>query len=196
MPISVSGTSITFNDSTTQTTAASGIAISSGISSYNSPGTFTTPANTTRVYIALVGGGGAGGGPGANGGGSGGAGLVAAGYYPVSASTPYPITVGGQGNSPGSPNAPGNPGGASSFGSILTSNGGNGGAAGPNVQAEGQPGGAPGNTGTAPLAQVSSPALFTNSDAGVIGQVWSSTAGRGSAPAGNPGNAGRVVVYY
>lgn len=195
MPISVGGTSITFNDSTTQTTAASGI-INQGVSAFNSPGTFTTPANTTRVYIVMVGGGGAAGGTGLNGGGNGGAGLVAAGYYPVSASTPYPITVGSAGNFPGNNSVPGNAGTASSFGSILTSNGGNGGAVGPNASGEGQPSGAPGNTGTAPLAQVSSPALLTNTDAGVIGQVWATTAGRGGANSGTGGNAGRVVVYY
>lgn len=193
MPVSINNTQIVFNDSTTQTTAARGIAVSTAVQAFNSPGTFTTPANTTRVFIALVGGGGGSGGNGNNGGGNGGPGLVAGGYYPVSASTPYPITVGGAGAG-GPANGTGGSGGASSFGSILTSNGGTGGNAGPNAGE--QPSGNPGSTGTAPLAQVSGPALLKNTTAGVLGQVWASEVGRGAVGSSNPGEAGRVVVYY
>ena len=191
MPVSINNTQVVFNDATTQTTAFAGGVINQGISSYNTPGTFTTPANTTKVWIALTGGSGANGGigPGNAGGGFGGAGAVAAGFYPVTASTPYPITVGAAGTAPGSSNAAGNAGGASSFGSILTSNGGNGGAAGPGAPES--PAGTPGNQGNAPLAQVSAGA------GGVQTQVWSNSAGtiNGQRDSGN-GIAGRVVVYY
>jgi hypothetical protein len=188
MPVSINNTQVVFNDATTQTTAFAGGVINQGVSSYNSPGTFTTPANTTKVWIALTGGSGANGGAGANAGGTGGAGAVAAGFYSVTASTPYPITVGGAGTAPGSPNAPGNAGGASSFGSILTSNGGNGGGYGAG-NPEG-PAGAAGNQGNAPLGQVVVGA------GGVQAQAWSNDAGAQAGGNGQPGRAGRVVVYY
>jgi hypothetical protein len=189
MPVSINNTQVVFNDATTQTTAFAGGVINQGISSYNSPGTFTTPANTTKVWIALTGGSGANGGQGANSGGGGGAGAVAAGFYPVTASTPYPITVGAAGNAPGSPNAAGNAGTASSFGSILTSNGGGGGGAGPGSP-EG-PSGSGGAQGNAPLGQVVVGA------GGVQTQAWSNDAGtQPGGQSGVPGKAGRVVVYY
>jgi hypothetical protein len=135
-----------------------------GFEVYNSPGTFTSPANTTNVYVLAVGGGGGGGGarnvPTPEGntqqeGGYGGSSILGIGVYPVSASTPYAITIGTGGNigtnSPTSGN-PGNAGGSTSFGNLLTVNGGNGGGGSP----PGSPGapGTPGNNGTAPLAEV------------------------------------------
>lgn len=178
MAITVSGTNIVFNDATTQNTAypgSSGGGIT-GLSVYNSPGTFTTPANTTKVYL-VIGSGGAGGGNLNAGRGGGGNGIVAAGVYTVTASTPYPITVGG-GGSGGSPS--GNPGGSSSFGSLLTCNGGS--------AANSTPDGSP---GTAPLATVSglTPQPLFSTNAGNGG-------GFGEGNPGSPGVAGRVLVYF
>lgn len=196
MPISVSGTSITFNDNTTQTTAASGI-INQSVSVYNSPGTFTTPANTTRLYLVVCSAGGGGGGHSSGGdggpGGDGGSAIIGAGYYPVTASTPYPITVGSGGNGgaqSGNVGGNGNSGGSSSFGSLLTCNGGAGGnGGGPSTP------GNQGAIGTSPLAQVTVAA--SNVGRAV---VFSNTAG-GGGPGGNnsPGSvgvAGRVLVYF
>jgi hypothetical protein len=109
---------------------------------FTAPGTFTTPASTTRMKISVVGGGGGGTDgtfqpvfpsptlyPGGGGGGGGSAIYVGA----VTANTPYPITVGTAGiNGPnGSPNpyaSPNStPGNSSSFGSLVSATGGNGG---------------------------------------------------------------------
>ena len=59
MPITTSGTQITFNDATVQTTAPIG-----GIRSqlFTSSGTFTVPAGVTALKVTLAGGGGGGGG--------------------------------------------------------------------------------------------------------------------------------------
>jgi hypothetical protein len=202
MPITVSGTSITFNDSTTQTTAfTGGGGIQTAVQSFTGPGAFTTPANTTRVYLVAVGGNGGGGGGGPSGtGGSGGFGAVGIGYYPVSASTPYPVTVGGAGNGGGGGGfgGAGNAGGSTSFGNLLTCNGGGGGNGGtPNV------GGNTGATGNAPLSQASA-AGSGSSDGGPIAVgvalLNASRAGSpGNADPGQPGgtgNAGRLLVYY
>ena len=135
-----------------------------GLEVYNNPGTFTSPANTTNVYVLAVGGGGGGGGarevPTPEGntqvpGGAGGSSILGIGVYPVSASTPYAITIGNGGNigTNGPSNTPGNPGnagGASSFGNLLTVNGGGGGGGAPQNANQGTPG----NEGTAPLAEV------------------------------------------
>ena len=60
---------------------------------YTSPGTFTTPASTTKIKVTVVGGGASGNpGPGNCGGGGGGGTAIYVG--PVTASTPYAVTVG------------------------------------------------------------------------------------------------------
>lgn len=147
-----------------------------GLSVYNNPGTFTTPANTTQIYL-VMGSGGAGGGNLNAGRGGGGNGIVAAGVYTVTASTPYPVTVGGAGSG-GTPS--GNPGGSSSFGSLLTANGGSAANSTPN-----------GSPGTAPLAAVTglTPQPLFSTNAGNGGDY-------GEGNAGNPGVAGRVLVYF
>lgn len=62
MAITVSGTSITFNDSTTQTTAFTGAGSSPGQSAtaYTSAGsfTFTIPSGVTKIKVTVIGGGG------------------------------------------------------------------------------------------------------------------------------------------
>jgi hypothetical protein len=216
MPISVSGTSIVFNDSTTQTTAFTGSVpgVYSTIQQFTSPGTFTTPANVTRVQLVVMSGGGGGGGGASNRqGGLGGAGIVAAGIYPVSASTPYAVTVGGAGNGGGGSlfnGTAGGTGGSSSFGNVLTANGGGGGNAGNQSGSNGNTG----NSGTAPLAQVSatvSPAAVNTSpnagggaaagfalSSGVFGGFYGPSNPEGNEPGfpGNAGGAGKVLVYY
>jgi hypothetical protein len=172
-----------------------------GFSIFNNPGTFTTPANTTNAFVLAIGGGGGGGGgsqfsqpegPGTSPGGAGGPSIFAAGVYPVTASTPYAVTVGAAGNA-GNTNAsptlgnPGNAGGASSFGNLLTVNGGGAGAGGP-------PGNPVGNTGTAPLAQTTANVGPTASVTALMIQNPDS-AGQGGT-AGGPGAKGRVFVYF
>ena len=99
-----------------QAAAAGGF---SNMTVYASPGTFTTPASTTRIKVTVVGGGGAGGlGGGSSNNGSGGGGGGGAAIYvgPVTASTPYAVTVGSA------------PGGTSSFASLASATGGSNGS--------------------------------------------------------------------
>lgn len=204
MPITVSGTQITFNDATIQNTAFPGSAGGgfTGLEVFNSPGTFTSPANTTKIYAIAVGGGGGGGQGGSLSSGygtpAGGNGLVAAGVYSVTASTPYTITIGNGGNAPAfrgpgyNITAPGNSGNATSVGNLLTSNGGGGGGGAGSGNANPGPSGASGN---APLATISgdtrsvSTVMFSN-NAGYGGP------GNSDGNPGGNGTPGRVVIYY
>ena len=62
MTITVGGTSITFSDSTTQSTAAvSSAYVGNRGQAFTSNGTFTIPAGVTAVKVTVLGGGGAGG---------------------------------------------------------------------------------------------------------------------------------------
>jgi hypothetical protein len=104
-----------------QAAAAGGF---SNMTVYTGPGTFTTPASTTRIKVTVVGGGNSGGaGSGAgptgrlNGGGGGGGGGAAIYVGPVTASTPYAVTVGAAG------------GNTSSFGALASATGGAAGTA-------------------------------------------------------------------
>jgi hypothetical protein len=129
------------------TTAAGGF---SNMTVFTSPGTFTTPATTTKIKVTVVGGGGSGGACFSPNNGSGGGGGGTAIYVgPVSASTPYAVTVGAGGAGVPAGTAPataGNPGGVSSFTSLASATGGAGGAAGA-AQTLGGAGGA-GSAGT------------------------------------------------
>lgn len=134
------------------TTAAAGGF--SNMQVFTSPGTFTTPSTTTKIKVTVVGGGGSGGGAspgsplpnGAGGGGGGGAIYVG----PVTASTPYAVTVGSGGAAvPGTPVNGGNSGGTSSFGSLASATGGAGAAASPSSL-----GGGDGGAGSAGTLQV------------------------------------------
>jgi hypothetical protein len=105
------------------TTAAAGGF--SNMTVFASPGTFTTPATTTKIKVTVVGGGGGGTGTPGTGGYPGGGAGTAIYVGPVSASTPYPVTVGGG----GAGTAPtGSTGGTSSFSSLASATGGGGGA--------------------------------------------------------------------
>lgn len=101
----------------------------SNMTVFASPGTFTTPASTTRIKVTVVGGGGGAGG--APDGGSGGAGGGTAMYVgAVSASTGYAVTVGSGGAGIVGDANPGSPGGTSSFAALASATGGSGGGTG------------------------------------------------------------------
>ena len=125
MAITVSGTSITFNDATTQTTAFTGGQLQSQIFTSGTT-TWTAPAGVTKVKVyCIAGGGGASGASGCAGirpypGGFGGAGI---GVYTVVAGTGYTVTV-GAGGAGGTAGQPGVTGGTSSFGSLISATGG------------------------------------------------------------------------
>ncbi len=134
------GSGITVTNGTGSITiAATGGGGFSNMQVFASPGTFTTPASTTNIKVTVVGGGGggrAGNGPvpgAANGAGGGGAIYVG----PVSASTPYAVTVGSGG--PGGPgaSAAGGTGGTSSFGPLCSATGGAGGSGAPSTASGG-----------------------------------------------------------
>lgn len=125
------GSGITVTNGTGSITiAATGGGGFSNMQVFASPGTFTTPASTTNIKVTVVGGGGGGrAGNGVNTGGANGAGGGGAIYVgPVSASTPYAVTVGSGG--PGGPSAfaAGGTGGTSSFGPLCSATGGAGGS--------------------------------------------------------------------
>jgi len=131
MPITVSGTSITFNDATTQTTAFTGGSYAGpNLQAFTSSGTFTVPSGVTRIQVAVAAGGGGGGGAsssGVNVGGTGG--LAGFGVAFISGLTPgstISVTV-GSGGAGGTYNTTGSTGGTSSFGSYITCTGGSGG---------------------------------------------------------------------
>ena len=106
---------------------------------FTAPGTFTTPATTTKLKVTVVGGGAGGGTPGASGGGGGGGAAIYVG--PVTASTPYAVTV-------GAAVAVATAGNASSFASLASATG--GGVTSPGVPNQGGLGGA-GTAGTLQL---------------------------------------------
>jgi hypothetical protein len=184
-------------------TSGGGGGLTTDIDLFDSPGTFTTPANTTKVLAYVVSGGGGGGtgvgGPESNRpGGAGGSGVLGAAFLTVTASTPYPITVGNAGNggiNPGNTLANGNAGNASSFGNLLTCNGGGGGT--------GSPGNVPGSagaTGTSPLSQIpaqpspgAAAAVWSSNSAGAPGNAGPGGGGRQN---GGGGGAGRVLIFY
>ncbi len=91
---------------------------------------WTPPDGVTMVTVRLFGGGGGGAGDATGGGGGGGGGNVATKTITVIPGTIYPITVGVGGSGGASRNANGNNGGASSFGTLVSANGGNGGTSG------------------------------------------------------------------
>lgn len=137
---------------------------------FTSNGTFTVPGGITQVKVLCVGGGG-GGGSGHQGGG--GSGFVASGTYAVIPGQTFTITVGNGGNGAQTMYADnslvGNtPGGASSFGNLLTANGGgtvgcvncaagNGGSGGGGACNAGSPGGNGGTNGAAGTGCTHSP---------------------------------------
>lgn len=160
MPVTVSGTSITFNDSTVQTSAAG---LAPDVQTFNSSGTWTKPAGRTMAYIQVWSGGGGGGRSPQN------AGCGAGGGYtemvmPISyLNASVSITV-GAGGTGATTSAAGGDGGASSVPmnttymgvSTLQAIGGVGGRATGN----GDVGAAPGGPGTVRPTMNFAPATF------------------------------------
>jgi len=106
----------------------------SNMTVYTSPGTFTTPATTTQIKVTVVGGGGSGNASASNPG-AGGGGGAAIYVGPVTASTPYAVTVGSAT-------------GTSSFAALASATGGSsGGTNGSSIPFTGGAGGA-GSAGT------------------------------------------------
>ena len=133
MAITVDGTTLTFNDATTMTTAANPTASGNYVlQSYTSPATWTKPASLKAVKVTVVGAGGTGGTGGPTNAAGGGGGGAAISYIPSASLTPtVSVAV---------------TGGAASFGSFLSA------TAGANGPTTGL-GPALGGTGTAPTGQ-------------------------------------------
>jgi hypothetical protein len=121
MPITVSGTNIVFNDSTTQTTAFTGAAGQIQTQLFTSSSSWTAPTGVTKAVAIIAGAGGGGNFGYAVNGGNGG---FASALITVVPGTSYSVTIGSGGN--GGTNA-GNSGGSSSFASFISANGGGGG---------------------------------------------------------------------
>jgi hypothetical protein len=185
------------------TTAAAGGF--SNMQVFTSPGTFTTPATVTQIKVTVVGGGGAGaiggGTPTSGGGGGGGGSAIYVG--PVTASTPYAVTVGSAG-------------GTSSFGSLASATGGSAGnssiqgdggagSAG-TLQIKGSAGGSggttinpagPGGSGGSSLLGGGGFGGSPSPTSGAGGGAYGGGGGGGKAAGGaGAGAAGVVVVEY
>jgi len=158
------------------TTAAAGGF--SNMTVFTSPGTFTTPATTTKIKVTVVGGGG-GGGTGTGGGGGGAAIYVG----PVTASTPYAVTIGASVSA-------GVAGNTSSFASLASATG--GGAGQPAGTAPTNQPGAAGGAGATGTLLFTGDSTMTSSTSvsGLKGSGGSSFMGGGGAGGANaPGNA-------
>jgi hypothetical protein len=129
MTTTLTTTGITFNDGTTQTSAAAGGGFSA-FSAYSASGSFTVPSGVTKIHVILAAGGGAGGGGNAQGGDvatgtggrGGGAGVLAGSNIAVTSGQVIAFTVGAGGV--GVDNGNGGTGGTSRFPSSSTLNGG------------------------------------------------------------------------
>ena len=108
----------------------SGTAITGTLDTLTTSGTYN---QTGRLYVVAVGGGGGGGASGNYGGGGGGSGGVASKMVFTNTATSYTVGTAGNGGLKGATKGeagPGNAGNATSFGNLLTANGGSGGATG------------------------------------------------------------------
>ena len=180
----------------------------SGSAGFNTPGNFTAPPTTNQVFVMLQAGGGGGGTQGPSnvesGGGGGGGGGAAIGVVPVTAGSPYAVTVGAAGNR-------GNSGGASSFSNLISANGGSVGATGPG--GSGAPGaGGGGGSGTSPTGSTipGQPGIGDSGGDSAFGSGGSAIpqapSGRGAGGVGAPyptpnnpaavGTSGFVFVAY
>lgn len=213
----VTGTLPIANGGTAGTSAAAArgnlLAPCSNMTVFPGTGTFTSDANTTRVYVKCWGGGGGGAGGAGSPGAGGGAGGYAEGYVSISASSPYTITIGG-GGAGGATTVNGSAGGQSSFGASIIATGGGGGVYGG--------GGGAGGTGTAGPLQITGQSGLAANTSGINfaggNAAFMSGGGRttfvagvgesaqqyacGGAGAytgvgtGGTGSGGLVIVYY
>ena len=121
MAITLDSSGITFGDSTANVTASTNSGKLLSIQSFTGSGTWTKPANCTRVFVQVQGAGGGGCGYCE----SGGAGGYAEKVIDVKSISSVAVTVGGGGASTGYHSAAG-VGGTSSFGSYVSATGGSG----------------------------------------------------------------------
>lgn len=208
MPITVSGTTITFNDSTTQTTAA--VAGASGgqfAQVFTSSGTFTIPTGVTGLYVEVVGGGGGGGGNNSwdSTGGSGGGGAYTRQWYSgLTAGNTLTITVGAAGTA-GTSTGAGGAGGTSQISSgtqtVVTCTAGGGGGGGPAGSGGGGTNGAQGAAGT--TTGISLPNLSdlfgtggVNAGVGTYYAAGGSGKPDGQTGSGGAGRGGVVIINY
>lgn len=128
MPVTVGGTSVTFNDSSSQGTAYVG----ANSQAFGSSGTFTVPAGVTKLIVTVISG--AGGGQGgylfSTGAAGGNGGLGKALITGLTPGANISVTVGSGGNGGAAQGTNGTSGGTSSFGSYITCTGGAGGGTG------------------------------------------------------------------
>jgi len=187
MATTVGGTSITFNDTTVQSTAFLG----QSYQAFGSSGTFTVPTGITRIMVQVWAGGGGGGSPGSSGqiGGLGGYGGFGAAI--ITGLTPggtVSVTV-GSGGAGGNQTA-GSAGGTSSFGSYISCTGGTAGA---------QTGGATALPGTATfsgVAQVLNKINYVGSASSYLQQSVAVMAGNGGGANGNVGYSDSCGSIY
>jgi hypothetical protein len=196
------------SNGTTWTSAAAPVSGFTNMQVFTSPGPFTTPSTTTRIKVTVVGGG-ASGNPGTTQAGGGGGGGSAIYVGPVTASTPYSVTVGAVQSTAGTA------GNTSSFAALASATGGAiGPTAGP-TSGRGGLGGA-GSAGTLQFngssgSPVNSPGLGGGGGGSFLGgSTQSQTTAPGSSNgvnyggggsgsgSGTPGTgaAGVVVVEY
>jgi hypothetical protein len=191
------------------TTAAAGGFSNMDVFTASGPGTFTTPATTTKIKVTVIAGGGGSGGS-INGvvSGGGGGGGSSIRIFSVASNTGYSYTVGAAGTAGSAPGA-GGTGGTSSFGPVggttisATGGGGGGGPGG----ASGGPGGAgsngninfngtPGFT-TIPLISGGGSIIGSSFNAQSYGGGGRSVSfGPPGSGSGNAGFAGLVIVEY
>jgi hypothetical protein len=171
-----------------------------------SSGNYTSGANASK-YMAYASAGGGGGGGGAQvpvgNGGNGGAGGFGFFSGSLTASTPYPFSVGGPGGGGGynSGNANGNPGGAggaTNVTNLFTANAGNGGNG---ARFTPQQAGTDGTDGAAPGANITSFSrniLFDNSDGKGLGEPGAAGTRATPAPENAPGGRGGTggLVFF
>lgn len=163
-------------------------------------GTYTKTTGTTKIRVRGVGPGGGGGGTVATSasqsaaGGGGGAGAYGEGIYDATGFTTQSVVIGSPGT--GVSGAYGTAGGTSSFGSLLTLPGGNGGGFGTAAASFAQQGGSGGLPSTAPSG---ANILGTSGDAGGVGRLYQLSSVEGGAggksPFGATNNYGAVAGY-
>jgi hypothetical protein len=216
MPTTVAGTSITYNDSTAQSTAYIG-----GRSTIYTSGTntFTVPTGVTAVNVIVIGGGGGGGGAGTvgcstgAGGGGGGGGFSQRWVTGLTPGSTVTATVGAGGTAGTGPGGSGGTGGTSSFGAHASATGGAGGTGGNGAV------GTTGANGTGSSGNINIPGVRTgiisggqaimysiggsSTNANAAGVAGSGYGAGGSGAQSNPGTfngaagtSGIIIIQY
>jgi hypothetical protein len=168
---------------------------------FGSSGTFVVPAGVTRIEVVMWGGGGGGGGgyesnlyTNATPGGGGGAGCYALNVLNVTPGSSYPVTIGSGGSATTlNLGQPGSSGSASSFGALMTANGGGGGSGGPNTSGFGAGAGGSGASCTGAIANFHSQdgqsGSYASGSGGNGASAWAAGLG-GWGGNGNPAESG------